>query len=380
MEDTAPSPITFIFAATDSAGKRSYVESAGANVAAARYRLEIQGYTDIDVLKDDFDAKIDRATGSDVFDDMTLHEKMEFQRRATGPGAGLFVAWQFIKSEALTIGLLAAWVWLQAHGQAPWNGWSLAAYAVALGYVFLLLRVRIPAGLYDRLLEARAWHRWDEMEATVKKICRWQWLTGKLIPPFELLFSEARAQAGRGDLPDALERVRPLEADPNFDRGLYYGLLTSLYDIAHDVPGSIAVAEKALALDPKSLTARVDLAGSIALHARNPKRAREILSEIDPADVKPMVQPYLDLVHGVIALDEGRAAEAEKLIGTAVEGWYPFTGNPLSKAQARMLQGYHAVALRRIGRTEEAEEILAEVRPFLEATEDYSVLRRWSEA
>ena len=229
------------------------------------------------------------------------------------------------------------------------------------------------------MLEARAWHRWDETEATVKKIRRWQWLTGKLIPTYELLFSDARARAGRGDLPGALEHVRPLEAAPNFDRALYYGLLTSLYDIAHDVPGSIAVGEKALALDPKSLTARVDLATSFALHARDPKRAREILAEIDPADVKPMIQPYLDLLHGVIALDEGRAEEAEKLIATAVEGWYPFTGNALSKAQAHMLQGYHAIALRRIGRTEEAEETLADVRPFLEATEDYSVLRRWSQ-
>ncbi len=380
MEDTALASILFVFAATDPAGKRSYVESAGANVAAARYRLEIQGYTEIDVMKDDFDAKIDQAVASDAFDDMTLHEKMEFERGASGPDADRFVAWQFIKSEALTIVLLGAWVWSRAQGRTPWNGWSLTAYAFALGYVALLLRLRIPADLYERLNEARVWHRWDGVEATVKKIRRWEWLTGKLIPTFELLFSEARAQAGRGDLPGALERVRPLEADPNFNRALYYGLLTSLYEIAHDVPGSIAIAEKALALDPKSLTARVDLAGLLAQHARNPKRARDILAEVDPADVKPMVQPYLDLIHGVIALDERRVEEAEKLLGTAIEGWYPFTGNPLSKGQARILQGYHAVALRRLGRAEEAEETFAEVRPFLEATEDQSVLRRWSEA
>ncbi len=92
-----------------------------------------------------------------------------------------------------------------------------------------------------------------------------------------------------------------------------------------------------------------------------------------------MAQPYLDLVCGVIALDEGRAVEAEKQIATAVEGWSAFAGNPLAKSMARMFQGYHAVALRRMGRTDEAEEKFAEVRAFLEATDDRNLLRRWSD-
>ena len=380
MENTAISPTAFVFAATDPAGKRRYVESTADNAAAARSRLEIQGYTEIDVVRDAFDAKLDRAMSGEAFDDMTLHEKMEFRRRCARPDAARFIAWHFIRKEALTILSVAAWVWWRASGDEPWSAISFGEYAYALGYFALLMRVRMPGRLFNRLIEARAWNRWDDVDAAVKKIQKWEWFTGQIIPQYELLFSEARALAGRGGLAAALEKVKPLESAPGFDRALYFGLLASLYDIVHDVAGRIAVGEKALALDPESPTARIDLAFALALHAHDPKRAREVLAVLDPADVKPMARPYLDLVCGVIALDEGRTAEAEKLIAGAVEGWHAFTGDPLAKAFARVLQGYHATALRRLGRTEEAGEKFAEVRAFLEATSEHDLLRRWSRA
>ena len=380
MANTTTAATNFIFAATDSAGKRKYVESSGDNLAAARYRLEIQGYTEIDVTKDAFDAKLEQVCQSDAFDDMTLHEKMEFQRRCAKPDSGRFIAWHFIKNAGCTILILAAWVWWRARGANPWSVGSFAAYGCALGYLALVIRVQIPAKLFNQLTEARAWHRWEDVRAIVERIRSWQWFTGTLIPPFELLFSEARALAGKGDLSAALEKVKPLEHDESFDRAVYLALLASLYDIAGDVPGRIAIGEKLLKLDSKSLTALVDQAYGFAVLAHDPIRAREVLSEIDPADVKPMVQPYLDLIWGVIALDEGRPTEAEERLASAVEGWRAFTGDPLAKGFARFLQGCHATALRRLGRAEEAEAKFGEVRTFLEATNERQLLQRWSHA
>ena len=379
MEPSTATASVIVFVATDRDGNRRYVESTGDNIAAARYRLEIQGYTEIEVVKDGFDEKLGKAIGSDdAFDSMTLHERVEFERRCAEPGGHRFVAWQFFKSEALTILGIVFWVWCRASGATPWSAGSFSAYTVALGYLALVVRVRIPARLYDQLLEARAWHRWDEVEATVKKIRSWRWFTGEVIPSFEMLFSDARVLAGRGDLPAALEKVKPLEDDPDFDRAVFYGLLGSLFDIAHDLPGRKAVAEKMLALDPKSPVATIELATTLALHGHDPARAREVLAALDPADVKPFAQPHLDLVAGVIALDEGRAADAEKLLASADEGWRSFAGNPLAKGFARILQGYHAVALRRLGRTVEAADQFTEVRAFLEAVEARDLLRRWA--
>jgi hypothetical protein len=378
MQTTSQPGTTFVFMATDANGKRRYVEASGDSVSAARYRLEVQGFTQIEIVKDGMNAQIDAVLPTDAWEGMTLQEKIEFQRKCEGPEANRFLLWQFLKTDGLVMAGLALWVWFAAQSNRPWGRSSIVAYVCAVGFVVLMIRIRIPGRLYNRLLEARTWHRWDEVERIVARLRSVRWFTGSMVPEYELLFSEARMLAGRGDLPAALGKVHPLESDPSFAPALYYGLLGSVYDCANDSAGRVAASEKALALDPKSPTARIDLAFPLALHLRDRERARAVLQELDPADLVPMARPYLDLICGVMALDDGKNLEAESFLRNAAEAWKAFEGNPLAKSLSWLIGGYHAVALRRLGRTEEAEAKFAEARPFLEATREFSVLHRWN--
>jgi hypothetical protein len=310
VETTTNPATTFVFLATDTDGKRRYVEACADSVSAARYRLEVQGFTDISVIKDGMNAQIDASIKSDAWEGMTLEERIEFERRCAGPEANRFILWHFLKSDGLVLAGLGLWVWFRVTGDRPWGVGSFVAYACALGFLALILRIKIPAYYYTRLLEARVWHRWSEVERIVARIRGIRWFTGSLVPEHDLLFSEAKVLAAKDDLAAALAKVQPLETDGSLAPALYYGLLAPVYECAHDVAGQVEALEKALSFDPKSSNARLDLACALVLDLRNNERARAVLQELDPEDLVPMAKPHFDLVCGVLALDEGRYEDA----------------------------------------------------------------------
>jgi hypothetical protein len=353
------------------------VEIAGDDITLARTQLEQQGFREIEIVRDAMNAKIEASLPGNVWSNTPLEEKMKTQRQSAGPDAGRHRFREFLQTQGLFIGVLILWVLRGATSGHPWAPSSLLAYAAALGYVAFTIWLRAPAHLYDQLLQARVWHRWDEVMRMVARIRTSPTLVRMAVPEHELLFSEARALAGQGNLPAALEKVRPLESSVSLAPELYYGLLGSVYDAAGDAAGRVAASGKAVELAPKSPQARIDLAFPLAIYLRNHEGARAVLQTIDPANLVPQAKPYVAVIQGVMALDEGRPAEAEQEFCAAIEGWQPFSGNALAKSFGWLLAGFHAIALRRLGRVPEAEAEFSSVRPFFEATGKDYVLQRW---
>jgi len=380
MESVSPSSqVRYVFSARQRDGSRRYVEVRAGNVGAARHRLEVQGHEGLELVEDDLDDKISRAISSEeTFADLSLQERMEFQKEMAGPKAGRFLLWYLVKSEGGLVLAIGFGVWWAAHRANPLSFWSLTAYALAVGYGFLLLRARVPAVLYDRLLEVRAWHRWEEVEREVARIRRWRWLIGAPIPEYELLFSEARALAGRGNLGAAKAKVRQLEEDPAFDRGLYYGLLAGVCELGLDFAGRVEYAEKALALNPASAANQIDLVNGLITNGEI-ARAKAVLAEVDEADLKPLVRTHYLFGLGCVALLEGVPQKAEGLLRKAVEGALENSGNLLGWGFAQEVRGCHALALRRSGRREEAEMLWKEVEGYLVATPPRPVVGWWRE-
>ena len=372
-----PSQVRYVFSALQRDGSRQYVEVWAGNVGAARHRLEVQGHEGLELVEDDLDHAINRTNRrGDLFEDMSLQERVEFEKGLMGPQSGWFFFWYFVKSEWLTMLIIGFGVGWAVQRANPLSFWSLVAYAIAAGYVFLICRGRIPSLLYDRLLEARTWQRWDEVEREVARIRSWGWLIGRPIPDYELLFSEARALAGRGDLSAAKLRVRDLGKDPAFDRGLYWGLLAGVCELARDFAGRVEYSEKALALNPSSAANQIDLVNGLVAQG-DIARAKALLAEVDEADMKPLVRTHYLFACGCVALLQGEAKKAEECLREAVEGAVAHAGNKLGWGFAQEVKGCYALALRRCGRREEGERLWREVEGFLVATSPRPVVEWW---
>jgi tetratricopeptide (TPR) repeat protein len=308
---------------------------------------------------------------------MTLEERIAFEQKMLRPPSAIRTVWQFLKTEGLIIGLIILWVTMAIISRNPWSRSSLVAYVSAIGYAVFSIGVRVPVRWYGRLLEARLWHRWDDVDRAVARLRRGRTFGGGAIPEWELIFSEARAMAGRGHLAAALEKVRPLEKSGTMAAEIYYSYLGALYEIAGDYKSKVVAIGQAVAANPKSLQTRIDLAFTLGAMLRDWEAAREALSGVNPADLVPMARIYLGFVEGVMALDEGRLPEAEKAIREAREGWRQFEGHQLAKGVGWLMKGFHAIALRRLGKNAEAEAEFAAVKFYLQQTEADFVFSRW---
>ncbi len=375
--DPAPAKPVLVFRVLDGESRR-YVEVPASDVAEGRAELERRGYRDIQIIKDVFGAKIEATLGADAWKSMTLEEKMEFQKQTIAPRSVLFSLWNFLKTDGWVIGLLALWVTMAAMSRNPWSRSALVSYVSAVGYMAFAVMIRAPIRLYGQLLEARVWHRWDDVDRIVARLRGCRSLTGQAIPEWELVFSEARAMAGRGNLPGALEKVRPLENNGTMAPEIYHSYLGALYEIAGDYQGKVVAIGQAVAANPKSPQSRIDLAFTLAVMLGDREAAREALHGVHPADLVPIAKAYLGFVEAVMALDENRFAEAEKALRECRAAWRPFEGHQLAKSLGWEMQGFHAVALRRLGRTAEAEAEFAGVKTYLLQTQRACVLRRWN--
>jgi hypothetical protein len=376
IAESSTSP-TFVFRATDRDGARETVQVAAASASAARYRLEIQGFCDPELIEDTLAENVTRAIDNpSVWEGMTTAERIDFQEKCVGPGATWHLISQTIKSEWWIMLALAAGVWWRTTGVKPFGFWSLTIYAVVLGWLWLHIKGWRTLALYNRLQVAKNWERWSVAQALVEKLRS----SNAGIPEFDLVFTEAKVLAARGELAAALEKVRPIEEEPAINSGLFRGLLSGVHETARDFPGSIRCLEEQLALDPKAPASLIDLAFAVAFRAQDFARASELLAQVEDADIVPMARGHVGLTRALIAGHRGDRAAAEAELQTAEQYSLNTAGDPSHNGMAMLIRSHRAIALRHLGRRDEAEKLFAEVEPWLLATREHTVLEQWRRA
>jgi tetratricopeptide (TPR) repeat protein len=199
-----------------------------------------------------------------------------------------------------------------------WEGLWWGALDTAL-LIYLLFPVMFAlvaplflgaAGRYNRLIDAVAWGRWDEVLARADS------LSGK-VSPEEVAFQKAKALAGLGRLDEGLRLVEPFADGTTIPGWLYWSRLASVFSTARRMDDSKAAMEKALALAPDNATLLVDMADSEVWLRRNPRRARELLARARAHAISDLIQPHVMKIEGLIRLEEGDAREARELLETA---------------------------------------------------------------
>jgi len=257
--------------------------------------------------------------------------------------------------------------------------------AVILGFGLLIwlgyqVCVQLPAIYHKKLLKALDWHRWDEVLELVSKLRSTNRIHFIKVPETALTRYRAKALAGLGNLPQALQEFALCENQPGCPSWLYKTLVADIYDTAkqHD---------KALELVRKSLEEKRSSSVYIALATRL-LRCKKELAEVKTALVEAekgtlvddIEKPIVLTCHGVIANMERDYSAARKYFQASLEimertRHMPYRDGHINRTKARL-----SCVVAREGDLVAARKLFAETKEYLVATKETELIEECEQA
>lgn len=226
---------------------------------------------------------------------------------------------------------------------------------------------------YVRLLRLIGYGRWDEALRLIPEI--------RLpLSPIELPGLKAQALAGLGRLDDALMTIDEIADNPDLPPYLYWMAQSVIYQESQEPEKVLGALKHAHELAPTFSLLMIAYAGMLLAVRRHASQARDILRRVRRQAIAVPTMPYLHHAEGLLALHEGRPAEAAESFSQAVRQFEPYTrwNQSLLPVAARMRSRY-AIALSAIGDTTAAQQQLRIAKPILIAHRDIDLLRRCEE-
>jgi tetratricopeptide (TPR) repeat protein len=325
----------------------------------ARDLLEKRGYTDLKLLKDDLMAEM--SSKNEVITKMSAAEEAALLRKGKvtlGEYAiGIFRDVGFLAIAC--VGLVALF-WVRHRYVAIFFGLFILPITVAFA------RVRRHGYLFARMIEAREWHRADE---TLRLLMRLE----KVLKPEDISLYRSLALIWKGNVASGIADWAQHESKISPWR--YSAHLSVLYEQAGDIDHAIDLGERAIVQNPNVGALYVDVAWKYLLHERNLPRAKELLNHADQLELIEMAKPFLLRNHGIVALREGRFADAEKLLLEAFGIFQAHTKMHFRHSSMMLTKGFLAQAEAKLGKTQQARKHFAEAKEWLEAAKMGPILK-----
>lgn len=367
--------LEFLVTGTDRAGKR---ETIRIRATSSKEAIEIcagRGYSDITLHTDDAAAVAVAIMPAVECDVLTPADFVELRALSS---VGFFwmlygKAWNYLwwnQVPALTYLAYGAW----RDAPFTWLGWLAAIVLLLPPAGCAWFAFFGPARKYDAMLEAMCWGRWQE---TLDRIPA---LRGA-VPDFELDVRSACALVGLGRFDEGLALVRAHGNDPDIPLWMYLGRMSELYDLAHRYDEALQCHRDAWEDAPENPTVAMDYALSLLKNEADTTLALRLIDEVDAQPKADLLTMLLPLLHGMAALNQGRAQEAMDHLKTAEQN---LRGIARASALARLIldmaRTYRAIAFALLGHNKEADQLFSVVKPRLEALNDTRTLARYTAA
>ncbi len=367
---------SYLIRAKDSRGRSVVKRIDAENMDAAKYALEIRGFTDIVLQTDDVVAAVHSAYRAEGIETPVVPPDLALAiRETTRPE----LSFRRALGKVLVIGGAAllpflAWgVWNVRHGRdfgpLPFIGVTVvAATAVSMG------RYKLIQVLFDRLIHAYEWAKWEDMARCARILKLIPTGAGRAIPTSLLDFYEAKTLAARKRLPEALALVAPYRDGKAMQPWMFCLQTAILYELARDYDTMIAFDRQAIEIGPKGSSEYITLAQHLISRKKDVAGAREALAVAETKERVPLAETYVLFCKGMIALEEQNAAAAAEFLVSALRQSGPFASKMGSTI--RTIQAYLGVALGALGRRDDAGRCLHEVEDYLKAAEETDLLAR----
>jgi len=281
-------------------------------------------------------------------------------------GVGLFVVVTLngYRKMWFTMVLTAFGLAYLRSGLRPWAYWDWLCVAILLLPPAFALCVALFGGRirarHQRMLDALFWGRWEE--------CLWRAdRVGLKVPPQEIALRKAQALAGLDRLDEALRLVEPFADGQAVPFWFYRSMLAQVYEFARRRDTAIAQLEQAVELAPDNGTMLLSLARHVIWHKRDPRRARELLTQARTHALSDITTPFADLLEGVILLEEGRPRDALPVLEAAHKVFHARRHMPLGYLAVEQAMLARALTHAALGESEEALKLYGKARPRLVA-------------
>ncbi len=308
--------------------------------------------------------------------EVSAEERLRFQRK--GRSTVRDVLWTNLKSYAVVYALLGIVAILDLIA-----GRSASALWLGIAFVCLFLFrlwFSLPRLFFAWMMEAKEWHRWDEVLRWCQRLEKMSLRGVSGLPAYSLANYRAQALAGRGDLPAALQAFQRFENDAQVPRWLYLSQLGGIYSAARDFQKAIDLAREAAELSPSTSALHVGLAEGLIFRKRDAKGARLALAKAEALPLPELASPFVLHCKGLIHLEEGDYASAREVLTNALHDFEKIGQHSLVPGAIRMVKASLSVACAKCGDAEQAEHLFKRVRAYLVAVKEDELRLRCEQA
>jgi tetratricopeptide (TPR) repeat protein len=359
----------FLLTATDRLGKRETVRVQADDSQAAWRQLESQGCRDITLHTSDVEA-VSGLTGLDN-GNVTPADYIQI-RGLSRVGFFLFLVKRLYSRALWGFALLIVLIVV--------NGLTSAALGIVGALSLVLLGLPLLLALwatlfgksfrYNKLQEALAWGRWEEVL--------------RLVPPFragrtafDAAAREACALAGLGRVDEGLQKLEAQRSASETPEWMYLARVAEVYGIAQMHEDGLACYRLAYQDAPNNAAVQLGLANALLRSERDLPLAKELIAAVEsqhPSDLLAMVLPH---AQGLFALNSGNPAEAKRCFLLAHEKLSAFAAaSPALGPMIDTNRACLAVALAELGDRRTAEDHYRLARPRLVALNSVRLLDR----
>jgi tetratricopeptide (TPR) repeat protein len=362
---------SFNYKATSTSGETFTSRVEAKSAADAWEQLQKNGYSEIEVLDDEYSAiKLDDNASVQR---LKMSAKVELSLRQQDTLGGR-ILWSLRQSRNVMIWLplLLGFVYYLFNKES--TSTDVAIYgSLLLVYLAWFVWATIPSVLYWQAQEASAWYRWGEVERWMQWLARWKRWFNIPFSEHELLFRTATAMAGQGRLDEALRLVEGLAENTELAPGFYQTRLASLFFAAKNYTRAAQLQQEARTINP-SASATIDLAFTMAKWIGDYQTARELLDEIDIEKINPLAKIFVFYARGIVAIDLKEYDVASRFLEDALTLGKNHFGTPLMKTVMAGALAYHGLGLAGLGRLSDAKRFFDLAKPLLEACQDTQLL------
>jgi tetratricopeptide (TPR) repeat protein len=351
-------------------GRTETVRLEAPTADAAVKRLQQQGYREIVLHTDDVSARYTQQSAVEE----TISPEEFVRLRNLGPLGNLLFLLRKMYAQnrpghVVAIAVIAArryfgWEWGFLDYLAI--AWLAFPLVFALGAHFYFNSPK----LYEQLLDAIAWGRWEEALQRIPSV------RGKL-PDEEVAFQEAQALAGLGRFDEAMKVLKPYSDGEAMPAWLYWGRISDVYHIAGKDELIIPAHEKAAELAPDNPTVLLDLAMALVRYQRESERPRKLVQQARTHALSDVLAIFADMIEGMIEVEAGNPAQARDLLEKSLSALAPFqSASPLIGAGIDRIHAYLALAHAGLGDHRRAAEHYRRAKPRLKALKSTDLIDR----
>lgn len=325
----------------------------------ARDLLEKRGYAALKLLKDDVMAEI--TSKNEVLTKMSAAEEAALLLK------GKVTFSEYVINIFRDVGLIAiACLGLVTlfWGRHPYLAVFFGLIIVPIAVAFA--RVRRHGYLFTKMIAAREWHRAEE---TLRLLQRLE----KVLKPEDVSLYRSLALIWKGNVASGIADWAQHQSKISPWR--YSAHLSILYENAGDIDRAIELGELAVTQNPNVGALYIDLAWKYLLHERNLPRAKELLDQAERLELIEIAKPFLLRNRGIVALREGRFAEAEKLLLESFGIFQAHKQMHFRYSSMMLTKGFLAQAAAKLGKAQQAKEDFAEAKEWLEAAKMKPILK-----